>query len=388
MDTYRKVYVVNGQQVDVEDVPPEGNVECLHFDDDEELVYGEDVRNGELYAVTCVGHVDTVKEAAAQCIQKAIENGAPLDLANGVQVFVFLDPASFELGFEIEADDATVAKAKFIVRRNFESKLEAEQDTDEPYVADVLSQEPILRTVKRAIYNSAKQLVGFEYPLFGPDRTTGAPTEYYAFVEFTTLGEQEFIQRLEKDDKESLEKGALYLLPAFNEERLLPVVPYLNYEHMMLADLNHQPIEESDIANHEKFYLFGLSEDSMPKRVDHLCKNALTESDLYDVPLELHWHIFHAYLKQLHEHMMMISREGCNYLRIYTPPTSEPLEGIEMNTGDYRVHMNVFHLNGNFIAHECTVFDSDHTPREQYLMTSPTSFDVYHKVSSERSDEA
>ncbi|WP_347330588.1 hypothetical protein [Marinimicrobium locisalis] len=375
MSQYQVIYTVNGQPVDVSEVPPQGIVERLHLDG-ERLVYGEDVRDNQLHAITCQGPVDGLEDAAREAITNAVNNDAPLELSDGVRVNVFFDPMEFNLQFDMQEGNTLMAKAQFIAFEGPAKNLAIQPEEHGPYVVEEVSEEPVMRVYRRAIYNSARELVCFEHPLFTLDPQIGLLSECGAFAELTPAGEQEMVQAMDEWDREALSRCALYFLPAFSEEHLENALPYLQSEQQALLSQEGQPIAPETIQSHEAFFVIGVNSDDTPRMVQNFSQQALAETDIYQVPVEMHWHVFHAYLKQLHETLTPIAMgdEVTHYVRVHSEGLSEALDGVEMEEGDRRIHTSVFHLSGSLVLHECWVVNDEGEPKKRYLMHSPVDF--------------
>ena len=126
--------------------------------------------------------------------------------------------------------------------------------------------------------------------------------------------------------------------------------------------------------------MINFNEDKDVKAYDYIIENALAHSEVFNIPLDLHWHVFHGYMRRLSDDIAVISTDylhASHYIFIHSPIFYDSIDGVALEEGQYRSHMSTFHFNGNLIDHECTVYSSEHKPLKKYRMKSPTCLDIY-----------
>jgi hypothetical protein len=372
---YTRQYIYKNQPTDVSEIPPGADFICILTDEDDQLVVAETCKSGYLELLEGLCGINETTEQAAQRIMQVLY-GDDLDLSSDIPIKIYVnDVDGFVIPFEVDEGHQVVVYERFqylAQDRSFTS------DSPFNYTVELIAGEPEGLVLKRAYLDLDRQLMAIEYPFYtvGEDQMFN---QVLSFSEFSAHGEAFILNNSDKDDE--FYENPDYLYPAGKDDYLNPVNHYVRSDKVGYVDLEFQPVAPEQISDTKDILAIYFREDDNVLAADRFNNHHWESSEVLDVPLDMHYFVFHAYIRQLHRQMILISLEptATHYVKIYSPVSDISTESIKLENGQTMQRITTFHVNGNMIAHECNVFNSDETQANQYWLSSPMDDEIIHE---------
>ncbi|GLS27307.1 hypothetical protein [Marinibactrum halimedae] len=358
---YTVEYTISGTPINKEDLPPNARHQVFYSTEEEGIAYIEDISFGHLRALENFATSNKLKTEATKTLEAALNNGVEFDAQNGIEINLYLPQTEFELGFELAEHENAAPQTHFFALPNDDGEWEVEPKYY-AFSVEIIRDEPTIQVVKRALYDQNQQLMGFEYPLMGIPPHINIPDHLLTFIEYTPVGEQQELEHFTEDDKADLLNGDRYLLPANSDDQLALMQPYFAYEHVMVTDAFLQPIPEPEIPNHPDANVLNFNPNTESlKSTEHILSHGIASTNLYNVPVELHWHAYHAYLRAISEEMRLISSapKAEHTVRVFSSASKESLPGIELQPNEHLLRSSGFLFTGKRVNCDIVVYNSE-----------------------------
>ena len=367
----KRQYLFCGQPMYLADIPQDADYECIVNDEYDEVLGVEVYQYGSLSISQSLCRMGEAAEEAARRYVQIMQQDGVLPESGSVRIRVPMGTDSIQVPFDVEDDHLVGFFELYHYDIGTQTLHRNDELSDERYQLEVGLQEPLGVIFKRAWLNADGALLLAEYPFYQLS-PYGTLREEMSFKEVSELGENILVQRDQfQPDDALLSMEPVYYYPAGRDEILEPMQCIVDRSRGALVDSGGNPIDPSEMQNHEQVMQIFLSQDDTPLSVDHLVEGQLIHSEIIDVPIEQHYFAFHAYIRQLHRELKLIHGEGAHYVYIHSPLMDYPSENIPLEQGQTRQHTSIFHFEGNVIVHECKVFDSEGNIAREYSMVAP-----------------
>lgn len=371
-NNYTCHYVYNNEIVDYRQIPPDADFLCVYVDQYDRQRFIESYVHSIFDALTVHCDFDETPEEAAR---RGINESALADMTeipHRIPVRVYINPEEFRSRIALEEGQMLTTISQFMY-----SPLTQELQALSPdaILLEVLAEQPTGLVIKRVSLSHGKTVLSIDYPFYRLTEA-GMLLEQFSFTEVSEEGETLLRNHCDQPDFDPLSTDA-YIYPSGRDHYLETASPYLHRGSMLFADSDWQAIGSDDLENHELIHVLYYAEDGEgPVAVDHLKDRQLLNSEVSDVPLEHHYCVAHAYIRQLQREMHALHMEGSHYVHIHGPVMHHSSEHLVLESGQTRQHTSTFHLNGNLIVHECSILNSDGSEAQSYWLRSPTDHHI------------
>ncbi len=357
IDVQSVVYIYEGEETALENIPPEAHYACHKMDGAGETAYIELRTEGFTQRIMCYARDEHVQPLAEAVLSHALETGAAYHEAEPeLELGVILPRGQFELDVPVNETDMWEATAFFSARLS-EDGNSLELGELAGYIVEVLSTEPLTVPSKNIIYNNKKELQTIEYLLLSVDEDQHIISRL-SFFEST---DPALVDPDEDDDAISDTRP----FPVIDQAQLDEDARYVSADYVGYLDFEDRPIQLDDLVKHDNFRRQWANADQRLIMHEIFLRKGIAQTEVLDVPQPMHRRALHAYLRKLHANKELISLDpeaASHYVIMHEPVSHESTEAVPLESGQFKRHASIYTLRGVLVVCQCLVFAEDMRP--------------------------